>query len=181
MRRIFVAPMLSVYFDTNVYDLIDKGRIPSADLEALRLAFNDGRLVGHLGIPVIEELFGQWEKDRVAVVRKLVLVRDLIGFDRILKPANTLLEEAIRAYAAGIPSPSPFLAEVQHVRAVASFRRIIAGDAGLDAMISKIVADVPPDKRRRFLFDKSERFLETGTLPEPLPAWLTEADLHFYT
>jgi hypothetical protein len=54
--------MLSVYFDTNVYDRIDKRGIPSADLEALRLAFNDGRLVGHLGIRVIEELVGQWEQ-----------------------------------------------------------------------------------------------------------------------
>jgi hypothetical protein len=131
--------MLSVYFDTNVYDWIDKGRSPSLELEALRLAFNDGRLVGHLGIPVIEELVGQWQTDRMAVVRKLVLVRDLIGFTKILKPANTLLEEAIRAYATGAPSPSEFLSEDQHDRAVDLFRGIFAGDAGVDAMISKIV------------------------------------------
>jgi len=41
--------------------------------------------------------------------------------------------------------------------------------------------DAPPDKRWRFLFDKSETFLDTGTVPETLPAWLTEADLDFYT
>jgi pimeloyl-ACP methyl ester carboxylesterase len=41
--------------------------------------------------------------------------------------------------------------------------------------------DAPPDKRWRFLFDKSETFLDTGTVPEVLPAWLTEADLDFYT
>jgi len=40
--------------------------------------------------------------------------------------------------------------------------------------------DAPPDKRWRFLFSKSERFLDTGTVPETLPAWLTEADLDYY-
>jgi pimeloyl-ACP methyl ester carboxylesterase len=41
--------------------------------------------------------------------------------------------------------------------------------------------DAPPDKRWRFLFDKSETLLDTGTVPETLPAWLNEADLDFYT
>jgi pimeloyl-ACP methyl ester carboxylesterase len=40
--------------------------------------------------------------------------------------------------------------------------------------------DAPPDKRWRFLFSKSETFLDSGTVPEALPAWLTEADLAFY-
>jgi hypothetical protein len=40
--------------------------------------------------------------------------------------------------------------------------------------------NAPPEKRWRFLFDKSETFLDTGTVPETLPAWLTEADLDFY-
>jgi pimeloyl-ACP methyl ester carboxylesterase len=40
--------------------------------------------------------------------------------------------------------------------------------------------DAPPDKRWRFLFDKSETFLDTGAVPETLSAWLTEADLDFY-
>ena len=41
--------------------------------------------------------------------------------------------------------------------------------------------DATPDKRWRFLFDKSETLLDIGTVPETLPAWLTEADLDFYT
>ena len=41
--------------------------------------------------------------------------------------------------------------------------------------------DTTPDKRWRFLFDKSETLLDIGTVPETLPAWLTEADLDFYT
>jgi pimeloyl-ACP methyl ester carboxylesterase len=39
--------------------------------------------------------------------------------------------------------------------------------------------DPPPEKRWRFLFSKSETFLDTGIVPERLPGWLTEWDLDF--
>jgi pimeloyl-ACP methyl ester carboxylesterase len=42
-------------------------------------------------------------------------------------------------------------------------------------------SDALPDKRWRFLFGKSETLLDIGPVPETLPAWLTEADLDFYT
>jgi hypothetical protein len=42
-------------------------------------------------------------------------------------------------------------------------------------------SDIPPDKRWRFMFDKSETFLDCCTISETLPAWLTEADLEFCT
>jgi len=41
--------------------------------------------------------------------------------------------------------------------------------------------DPPPDKRWRFLFSKSQRFTDTGFLPEALPTWLTERDLDVFT
>ncbi len=41
--------------------------------------------------------------------------------------------------------------------------------------------DPPLEKRWRYLFSKSEKFLDTGSLPETLPAWLTEQDLAFFT
>jgi pimeloyl-ACP methyl ester carboxylesterase len=41
--------------------------------------------------------------------------------------------------------------------------------------------DPPLEKRWRYLFSKSEKFLDTGSLPETLPAWLTEQDLIFFT
>jgi pimeloyl-ACP methyl ester carboxylesterase len=41
--------------------------------------------------------------------------------------------------------------------------------------------DPPPEKRWGHLFEKSEKFLDTGSLPETLPAWLTEQDLAFFT
>jgi pimeloyl-ACP methyl ester carboxylesterase len=40
--------------------------------------------------------------------------------------------------------------------------------------------DAPPEKRWRPLHRKGEDILETGGLPDRLPAWLTEADLDFY-
>ena len=41
--------------------------------------------------------------------------------------------------------------------------------------------DLPPQKRWRYLFDKSEKLLDTCELPETLPAWLTEQDIDFFT
>ncbi len=41
--------------------------------------------------------------------------------------------------------------------------------------------DAPLDKAWRFIFDKSERFIDSGTLPEHLPGWITEQDLDLFT
>ncbi len=41
--------------------------------------------------------------------------------------------------------------------------------------------DPPPEKRWRFLFGKSETLLDTGSLPDILPAWLTEHDVDYFT
>lgn len=41
--------------------------------------------------------------------------------------------------------------------------------------------DPPPEKRWRFLFGKSEEFLDSFTLPDALPAWLSKQDLDLFT
>ncbi|MFQ5740042.1 MAG: alpha/beta fold hydrolase [Acidobacteriota bacterium] len=41
--------------------------------------------------------------------------------------------------------------------------------------------DPPPEKRWRFLFSKSEKILDTVSLPDTLPAWLHEQDVDFLT
>jgi pimeloyl-ACP methyl ester carboxylesterase len=41
--------------------------------------------------------------------------------------------------------------------------------------------DAPPERRWRFLFGKTERFIDSGTVPETLPSWLTEQDLDVFT
>lgn len=39
--------------------------------------------------------------------------------------------------------------------------------------------DPPPEKRWNFLFNKSQRFIDSAFRPDALPAWLTEQDLDF--
>jgi pimeloyl-ACP methyl ester carboxylesterase len=41
--------------------------------------------------------------------------------------------------------------------------------------------DAPPQQRWRFLYDKSETLLSTCTDPDKLPAWLSEADIDYFT
>jgi len=41
--------------------------------------------------------------------------------------------------------------------------------------------DPPPNERWNFIFDKSKKFSESGVVPKKLPAWLSEADVDFYT
>ncbi|MFH2133170.1 MAG: alpha/beta hydrolase [bacterium] len=41
--------------------------------------------------------------------------------------------------------------------------------------------DAPPDKRSRLILGRTERFLDSGTLPDRLPDWLTKKDLDVYT
>ncbi|MGH7947706.1 MAG: alpha/beta fold hydrolase, partial [Candidatus Binataceae bacterium] len=41
--------------------------------------------------------------------------------------------------------------------------------------------DPPPNERWNFVFDKSKKFTESGVVPAKLPAWLTGADVDFYT
>ena len=62
-------------------------------------------------------------------------------------------------------------------------------EAELEADVRKTIGtflysgsgDAPRENRLRFLFSKSETFLDTGCQPETLPAWLSEQDLSFYT
>ena len=41
--------------------------------------------------------------------------------------------------------------------------------------------DAPPEKRWRFVFGKAEKCLDSATVPETLPAWLTAQDLDVFT
>jgi len=134
--------MLSVYFDTIVYSHIEKGWIAKDVVDALREALLTGKLSAHLSVTNVEELLGQWKTDRPAAIRKLCLARDLVGFEKLLKPPNVLLEEAIRAYASETSPPSPFLPEDQCRTVVSSLRRIENGDVIIDGTVSGIISQV---------------------------------------
>jgi hypothetical protein len=131
-----------VYFDTTVYSDIEKGKIAKDVVDALREALLTGKLSAHLSVSNIEELLGEWKTDRPAAIRKIRIARDLVGFEKLLKPPNVLLEEAIRAYANGASPPSPFLPEDQRRTVVSSIRSIDDGDAVIDGTVSGIISQV---------------------------------------
>jgi len=134
--------MPRVYFDTNVYDRIDKGEVPSTDVDALRLALSRRNLVANLSIADVEELLGQWETNRTAAIRKLQLARDLVGFDEILKQPRDLLADAIKAYALGEATPSYLMPPDQRHVVVSSLHRVIQGDTKLDRVVSESLEKV---------------------------------------
>ena len=41
--------------------------------------------------------------------------------------------------------------------------------------------DCPPDKRWKFTYKKGEKFTDHVTIPDKLPAWLTEADVDYFS
>jgi hypothetical protein len=132
-----------VYFDTNVYDHIDKGFIPADEVSALRAAVTGGALTAYVSSADIEEILGQWCTDRVAAVRKLQVVRDLAGFDRLLKEPPDLLTEAIAAYAGGESPPSPFLGEASRQYLAEHLHAVAAGNwSALDDEIAATIAGV---------------------------------------
>ncbi|MBD2387554.1 alpha/beta fold hydrolase [Cylindrospermum sp. FACHB-282] len=49
------------------------------------------------------------------------------------------------------------------------------------AFLYSASGDPPPSKRWRFLFSKSEKLLDTCSVPDKLPTWLTEQDIDFFT
>jgi hypothetical protein len=119
--------MPSPYFDTNVYDHIDKGYIADSEIEAVRAAIACGQLIPYLSPIVVEEVLGLWEIDHEATLRKLALARDLVGFRRMLKPPFMLVEEAVRAYASGVSSGAPTLPRADRLFLEDQLNRIVDG------------------------------------------------------
>jgi len=48
-------------------------------------------------------------------------------------------------------------------------------------LLYSLASDPPPEKRWKFIFDKTDDITETATVPDTLPPWLTEADLDHFT
>jgi hypothetical protein len=138
---------LCVYFDTNVYDHIDKGYVAAEDVAALQAALRQGEITAHLSFADVEELLGQWDTDRPAAVRKLRVARELVGFDGLLKSPSDLLTEAIQAYAVGAPAPSPTLPRHGRRYLAAWLGKVAEGSTAFNSQVSGIVADVRESKK----------------------------------
>jgi epoxide hydrolase A/B len=50
----------------------------------------------------------------------------------------------------------------------------------LAMMLYSASGDPPPAEQWKFIFPKTMKFIESGTVPKKLPPWLTEADLDFF-
>ncbi len=140
--------MLRAYFDTNVYDAIEKGNLHGEDVEAIRVALKRREIVAPLSLSDIEELLGQWDTDRPATIRRLRVAGDLVGFDGILKQPSDLLRDAIQAYVAGTAAPSPLLPR-QDRRILATYlSRLVRGYVSHADELTKVVAAVHLNKER---------------------------------
>ncbi len=53
-------------------------------------------------------------------------------------------------------------------------------DKSIRAILYSAAGDAAPAQRWRYLFESNERLFDTVSLPEKLPAWLTEKDVEFY-
>lgn len=136
--------MRNVYFDTNIYSDIAK---TDRGVTALRADLALCKIVARLSIVNVEELLGDdWDMKREQSIKRLRVARDLVGFDSILKEPNTLLKEAIEAYATGAPPPSPMLPRHQRRHLSSRLHKVANGHAQLDPIVSQIVKNVRREK-----------------------------------
>jgi len=184
-----------VYIDANLYDHIEKGdrmppehRVPAEHCAAFRDARLSGRLSAYLSLTNVEELLGDWDRPerRPAAIRRLRHARDLVGFDSILKPPNILMAEAIRAYAEGLPAPSPYLlpGDEQRGRIIDMLTSVADGKDEYTGLVLETVAAVRAMKAgSKVEMENATRQARAGiaTLPpaERTPSWAnfrTDAD-----
>src|SRR2546422_10840636 len=101
--------MPTIYFDTTVYDDIAKGDVAADDVERVRRLAARGAIRAYPSLMSVEELLGQWDSERGEALRRIKILRDLIGFDNILKQPRDLLDDAIHAYAGRRMTPPVIL------------------------------------------------------------------------
>lgn len=135
--------MRPIYFDTNIYDDIAK---TGKGVQALRAELARRKLVAILSIVNVEELIGDWDTNRPKTIRRLDVTRELVDFDNILKEPNVLLKEAIEGYATDGPRPPRTLPQDQLFVLSSCLHKVANGNAQLDPVLSRIVAEVRREK-----------------------------------
>src|SRR5262249_1790315 len=136
--------MLRAYFDTNVYDAIDKGLVCPEEVRGVRNALASGQLTADLSFADVEELLGDWDKNQTAAIKRLKVARYLTGFESVLKQPSDLLKDVIAAYAAGGKTPLPTLPRKERRGVCAQLNKILNG--GAISVATQIVADVRANK-----------------------------------
>jgi hypothetical protein len=139
--------VISVYCDVNVYNDVERGLIAADEAARFREGRDRGDVQVLYSIPDAEEALAVWPTDRAQAQRRLRLVRDLVGFDRLLKQPSDLVAEAFRAYAEGRPQPSPLLPRHYRRRLTSDFEKIAASHESKPArQLPKIVAEITRQK-----------------------------------
>ena len=136
-----------VYLDTVVHSELDareQGRtaaqVTEDEARDLWAAIRNGRVLVRTSPVVLDELTGELENDRSAVVRKFRIARDLgNGFHAMLKAPADLMRDAIRAYADGtINPPDILLPEPERAAVVAAVADVCAGSTRRDRELTLI-------------------------------------------
>jgi len=134
--------MLRAYFDTNVYRGIVDGKVPPEEVAALRAAFVRCALIAPVSPAILDELTGELDIDRAAMIRKLAVPRDLGCFQRMLKQPSDILKDSIEAYATGSEPPPVQASEDDRRRVVTILAEVIAGSRRYDEDLKGAVAGV---------------------------------------
>jgi hypothetical protein len=138
--------MLHVYFDTNVYDAIARGSLRPDEAKEIQSALARPGVIPFISLANVEELLGDWSRDREAARSRLRTARNLVGFDRMLKEPSVLLREAIEAYACGSAPSSLTLRRPERRRLATWLERLADGAVGSENVISDIVERVRQEK-----------------------------------
>ena len=146
---------MNLYLDTNVYSELD--RAAQADAEAqmsqdeaawLREGLSARKITTHPSLPVLDELVAQMGTDREAVVRKLRMMRALVGFHGMLKQPADIIPEAFAAYAEGKAPPSIVLSEERRRKVVGPLCEVCSGSTQHDRELIEIASDVKDSKAK---------------------------------
>jgi hypothetical protein len=105
-----------------------------------------GEVALHLSLPDLEECVAMWDTNRATALRRLRIVRDLVGFESLLKQPSDILAEAIHAYAARSPAPSPSMARPQRRHVASSLQKIASDRATSNKTVRDILAAVKKQK-----------------------------------
>ena len=135
--------MPRVYCDNTFYDSIAKRRSGFAPKDVDEFRALSGHAIRSYFSPVNgDEILTQWASDPAGALQRLVIARDLVGFDNILKQPSDLLRDEILAYGRGLSSPPMTMARSQAELFDRELRAVAKGGPDAGPLAAQVAADV---------------------------------------
>lgn len=156
--------MKEIYFDTNVYDLLDELLQTKvfAPVDKLKKAIRSDHVRVYTSVLPIEETLGALKKKPVEGRRRLRLIRTLAKRKRMIRPHTEIVKDDIRSYAKDERFQSRFMSPYPELKPVFQVR-------DLPGLIG--VAEENRIHNRGFRDDMRGRFIEhIAPLAEPIIA-----------